>query len=101
MRNRGSMLLGMLAVLGVGFFLLVSPVSFIAEPVTVFGPERFVRDNGAPQHWVRSFELPRRAPDCTLIVDNGDKPATRVTSGTIRLNGRLVVGPSEFKKTVP
>ena len=101
MRNRASVLLGMLAVLGIGLLLLVSPVSFTAEPVTVFGPERFVRDNGAPQHWVRSFELPRRAPDCTLIVDNGDKPATRVTSGTILLNGRLVVGPSEFKKTIP
>ncbi len=101
MRSRGSVLLGILAALIVGGFLLVSPVSFTAEPVTVFGPERFVRDTGAPQHWVRPFELPRRAPDCTLIVDNGDKPATRVTSGTILLNGRLVVGPAEFKKTIP
>ena len=64
-------------------------------------PGSFVRDNGAPQWLVRPFQLPRRAPDCTLTVDNGDSPATRVTSGAILLNGRLVVRPAELKKAVP
>jgi len=60
--------------------LLVSQVSFTTEPV--------VRGNGAPQRWVRSFESPRRASSgCTLTVDNGDGPATRITNGAILLNG--------------
>ena len=101
MWNRSYGLLGILAALSAGFFLLFSLVSFTAEPETVFGPERFVRDNGAPQWLVRPFQLPRRAPNCTLTVDNGDSPATRVTSGAILLNGRLVVRPAGLKKTVP
>lgn len=81
--------------------LLFGFVASTAQSPAAFGPEQFVRAAGPSDWQVRSFQLPRRAPACTLTVDNGDRPATRVTSGSLRLNGRLVVGPGELRSTVP
>ena len=69
-------------------------------PAPIYGPRRFTRGTGAPQTFAETF--PRCAADpCRLVVVNGEPGGgQRVSSATIHLNGRLVLGPSDFNQRV-
>ncbi|HEX6940998.1 MAG TPA: carboxypeptidase regulatory-like domain-containing protein, partial [Longimicrobiales bacterium] len=75
-------------------------LSVVREPdptFVVFGPERYVRRAGAPERAVERFTLPATAaPPFALHVENGAEGAGRVSSAVLRLNGRVVAGPSDF-----
>jgi len=98
MRNRDLSWFGVLAALGTALWLLFSSTVFSADPTpTAFGPEQFLRGTSV----TRAFTLPPHADThCKLIVQNGDSNTTRVTSATLTLNGTVVAGPADFKKTV-
>lgn len=47
-------------------------VGLAAEQVTVFGPETFVRERGAPEAVARTFSPSAHTGEFTLVVDNGE-----------------------------
>jgi hypothetical protein len=61
----------------------------------LFGPEAFERSEGSPNVYDESFSTTEK--DGFLVVFNGDDDEdSRVTSGTITLNGGTIVDPSEL-----
>jgi hypothetical protein len=49
---------GIVALLGIGLLLLYSLAPSTAESPAAFGPETFVREQGAPRWLTRKFDLP-------------------------------------------
>lgn len=65
----------------------------------IFGPEAFERTEGSPNVYDETFSTSEK--DGFLVVFNGDdEEDSRVTSGTITLNGNTIVDPSELNETV-
>lgn len=65
----------------------------------IFGPEAFERSEGSPNVYDETFSTTEK--DGFLVVFNGDdEEDSRVTSGTITLNGNTIVDPSELNDTV-
>jgi hypothetical protein len=63
----------------------------------LFGPEAFERSEGSPNVFDETFSTTEK--DGFLVVFNGDdEEDSRVTSGTITLNGNTVVDPSELNE---
>ena len=63
----------------------------------LFGPEAFERSEGSPNVFDESFSTTEK--DGFLVVFNGDdEEDSRVTSGTITLNGSTIVDPSELNE---
>lgn len=88
-------------------FLLVSVlmllplvyVSGVGVGKILFGPEAFERSEGSPNVYDESFSTTEK--DGFLVVFNGDdEEDSRVTSGSITLNGNTVVDPSELNENV-
>jgi len=71
-----------------------------ASGSTTFGPRQFTRSRGPTQTFTESF--PRCASGaCRLVVVNGGADGSnRVSSASIYLNGRRVLGPSDFNQRV-
>jgi len=94
------------------FFLLFS-VTFIPAVVTsptsttlqvpmtiVFGPKQYNRAGGAPQTFTETFQHCGTAP-CQIVVVNGGAEGTgRVSSASISVNGRQIIGPSDLNQQV-
>lgn len=94
-----------LVVIDIAFLVTFAAINADAAPQarTVFGPEIFIRQTAAPIVAERSFTVPSFiSPPLVLDVWNGE-PATgsnRVTAAWVTLDGREVLGPDQFKKTV-
>lgn len=66
---------------------------------TALSPQRLVRTKGAPNTF--SFTVAGYGTDAVLHVRNGDENGTnRISSATITIDGREVVGPSSFSQSV-
>ena len=71
--------------------------TFTQLPGAIGFADRFERAEGEPEQQQRQFAA--KPGDYILRVVNGDQEKKNtVTSGEIRLNGKLVAGPSDFKK---
>jgi hypothetical protein len=71
-----------------------------ADPGVTFGPKKYTRSTGAPQTFVDTFSRCAGGP-CQLVVVNGDASgANRISSASIFLNGRQILGPSDFNQQV-
>jgi RHS repeat-associated protein len=85
----------------------VAPVSGpntqAAETFTVYGPQRFTRNNGAPLNVVQSFSIPADAvAPFNIFVDNGaPSGSNRVSTATIKLNGNTLYKSNDFNQNVP
>jgi hypothetical protein len=66
-------------------------------PAPVYGPQIFERGGGDSDHYVETFDLQAEG-DSVLFVLNGDEEATRVSGGTIALNGDVVVSQPELNE---
>jgi hypothetical protein len=65
----------------------------------IFGPEAFERSEGSPNVFDETFSTNEK--DGFLVVFNGDdEEDSRVTSGTITVNGNTIVDPSELNESV-
>lgn len=65
----------------------------------IFGPEAFERSEGSPNVFDETFSTNEK--DGFLVVFNGDdEEDSRVTSGSITLNGNTIVDPSELNESV-
>lgn len=72
---------------------------------SVFGPNTYQRETGAPVLETATFDVANPGVPYTLIIYNGgleDDPERGefVSSSDIYLNGSLVVGPSQFNQNV-
>jgi len=72
------------------------------ESFTVYGPQRFTRNNGQPVNVVENFSLPADAiAPFTILVDNGaPSGSNRVSSATIKLNETTLYKSNDFNQNV-
>ena len=72
------------------------------ETFTVYGPQRFTRNPGAPINVVETFSLPADAvAPFAIQLENGSATGSnRVSSATIKLNGTTIYGPNDFDQNV-
>lgn len=83
-------------------FAALVPRAGEASTFAFFGPEDFTRQRGQPAPETRSFTVPNPGSGFTLRIENGgrDRQYRLVSSAVVRLNGIVVVGPSDFNQTV-
>jgi hypothetical protein len=77
-----------------------------AGEFTVFGPQNYLRETGAPVVVSHNFSLTSTHPPYTLKVYNGGLQDNAsigeyVSSSEIRVNGVLLLGPQNFNQNVP
>jgi hypothetical protein len=81
--------------------LAVASVPSGAVPTaSTFGPKQYVRTAGPPTTFTETF--PRCAGgNCQLVVVNGNPDGSnRISSATVSLNGKQILGPSDFNQNV-
>ena len=85
-----------------GFCSVVMSPSSIAAPMTpIFGPKQYTRIAGRPQTFTETFQHPCGTAQCQIVVVNGNADgAKRISSASIFLNGKEIVGPSDFNQQV-
>ncbi|MDY6855224.1 MAG: hypothetical protein SWO11_11060 [Thermodesulfobacteriota bacterium] len=76
-----------------------------ANEFTVFGPQNYVRETGGPGVVTDNFSVSNPNTQFTLKVYNGGLEddtsiGEYVSSSEIRVNGALIVGPSNFNQNV-
>jgi hypothetical protein len=71
-----------------------------AATAPTFGPKQYTRIAGPPQTFTEVFPRCGGAP-CQLVVMNGDgNGQKRISSASIFLNGKQILGPSNFNQQV-
>jgi len=75
---------------------LFTGASFAVE-VTLFGPNQYVRTQGAPDIYTNTFHgVPGEG---TLIIKNGDEDGKhRISSAKVLVNGVQIFGPNDFNQ---
>jgi hypothetical protein len=82
------------------FSVLTFPARGAAQTTPAFGPKQYTRLTGQPQTFTEIFQHCGTAP-CHIAVINGNADGTkRISSASIFLNGKRVVGPSDFNQGV-
>ncbi len=91
-------LIGLMAALGSPF----GQISAFANPIVVFGPQKFERSTGKPIQEVVNFSVQNPNGAYTLRIDNGGLAGNclRVSSAVVLLNGVKVLGPKDFNQGV-
>ncbi len=81
-------------------FVLLEPASpaFAVADLPLFGPERMVRQKGAPTVYRGSFDRCEASDQAVLRVWNGDSNQSRITAAEIFVNGTEVASEDLFKK---
>ena len=83
------------------FITLVFNFSSFAEETVIFGPQQFGRVEGKPVDSNVVFSCSSIDSEFKLKVKNGtENSESRVSSGTITLNGKQVVASSDFNQQV-
>lgn len=78
-------------------FLTIAVLPALAADVTLFGPRQYVRQSGKPAVVTDSFAARKGA--ARLEVMNGAMDgSSRVSSAVVILNGRQILGPSDFNQ---
>lgn len=95
--NRAVRLLGSL---GFVCLLLCGSLQAAYGQTSVFGPQVYARNSGRPQPVAAQFSVANPSGDYTLVVRNGGAQEGRVSSALVKLNGAVVVDPSEFNQQV-
>ena len=85
----------------VGVLLAKMPALSIAAQMTpVFGPAQYMRIAGPPQTFTGAFKH-CGTQQCQIVVVNGDvNGKNRISSASISLNGKEIIGPNTFNQKV-
>src|SRR5262249_10324890 len=83
---------------------LTSTVRTLQVPAALmtvaFGPKQYIRDAGPPDTFTETFQYDGTSP-CQIVVVNGKADGTqRISSASISLNGKQIVGPEDFNQQV-
>src|SRR5262249_45999023 len=82
--------------------VLVAGTSGLSSAATAptFGPKQYTRTAGPPQTFTEVFPRCAGGP-CQLVVVNGNPDGSkRISSASIFLNGKQILGPSNFNQRV-
>jgi len=88
------------------FFIVIATLASIlpalgAPPATpVFGPKQYTRAPGAPQTFTDTFNQCGAAPSEIVVVNGNADGTKRISSASISLNGRQIVGPNDLNHGV-
>ena len=93
-----------LAALWLGLWGLLAPLTLLAQAPedTLFGPQQYLRTDGAPNSYTDSFTVPASVgtPFRLRIVNGAANGDNRITSGSVKVNGVQVVGAADFGQQV-
>ncbi len=87
------------------FLLVLVPLAFLSLLTSrssaesrwpLWGPEVFSRGTGKPKSVTRTFKVPSVNWEYTLVVRTPDQFETEVAAASIRINGEMIVSPSDF-----
>jgi hypothetical protein len=96
MRNRLSTLLLTSAIVLFYHFAATTALGQSA----VFGPKKYIRDNGQPQAITDTFAVENVSGPFFITVQNGGDGEGGASSAIIELNGIKIFGPSDFNNHV-
>ncbi len=82
----------------IAFFMVFSFA--VSSENTVFGPKTYTRTSGPFNVFQESFSVADVNSSFTIIVQNGDAAAGRLSSAKINLNGTEVIKSSDFNQQV-
>src|SRR2546428_852815 len=90
-----------LTLLGFGLLWALQVDSQTAPDQLIFGPKQYLRTTGPPNKYTDTFTVPASigAPFKLHIVNGDAKGKHRISSGTITLNGVVVVRPRDFSRS--
>jgi Glucodextranase, domain B len=76
------------------FLIAMTMATALAADITLFGPEKFIRQAGRPVKVTRAFAVIQPAPGHAVlrIVNDG-------ATGAIWINGQQVLGPADFNRS--
>jgi len=80
--------------------ILLFEVNSYAASSPLFGPKKYDRTTGAPNVYTDGFEVCSIGASYSLVVENGEAGANRVSSASITLNGTEVVAEKDFNQKV-
>ena len=90
-----------LTVLLVAFASAAPALSSDTVTLTLFGPESFVRNTGAPSPVVRTFNVPAAQGTFTLDVINGTGAGDNaVSSAVVDVNGSTILKANDFNQNI-
>ena len=96
-RCRPSLITSVLLVLALGEVQHAAPAAAQKGPPTVvYRSESFERTTGQPNAFRVTFPACDTTSDYRLLVENGPQGARRVSSGTVVLNGKVVIDASDL-----
>lgn len=81
--------------------LLATVAVSSAADTSLFGPRKYVRQQGKPATRTSTFTACTAATGATLRLTNGSGKCSRVSSAVVTLNGVTVVSERDFSKNVP
>ncbi len=98
--SRRSFSASVLTLLGLGLVWALHVGSQTAPDQQIFGPKQYLRTTGPPNQYTDTFTVPASigAPFKVHIVNGDAKGKHRISSGTITLNGVVIVRPRDFSR---
>ena len=93
-------LVALFALIACGFLLTDLTGNTWGSELSVFGPKIYIRETQKPQVVTDTFNVADPSGTFTLIVMNGRNGQNRVSSAIIRINGKQILGPSDFNQQV-
>ncbi len=88
----------------ISLLLLIATIIFYTEAsnVSIFGPKRYDRTTGKPNTYQDNFVLKQgaKAPFTLTVTNGASNGSNRVSSGTVTLNGVVIIKQSDLNQQV-
>ena len=75
-------------------------VNLFSSSTIIYGPKKFTRTTGKPVVVTETFSAPSATAHYRLIVLNGENGKDRVSSATVKINGKEILRENDFNQQV-
>jgi hypothetical protein len=72
-----------------------------AQPVVIFGPQKFVREEGKPATTGTAFSVPPEVTDCQLLINNDSAGPLFANNVSVKVNGVEMTDSKTLRKGSP